>query len=127
MPAQTLGASTTYYEQGNTAPDLLALIEDDGGPINLTGATVTIDISYASWSYYYSPYVRVVTDGPCVVDPDQATNTGYVRWTPQAGDLDIAGNFLYRFRVTYPGGGKATYPANTYLPLVVTTRTGGPS
>jgi hypothetical protein len=82
-------------------------------------------MSYQSYSYFYSPYARIVTDGPCVVDPDQATNTGYVRWTPLPGDLEPAGSFLYRVKVVYPGGGVAHYPANTYLPLVITPRVGG--
>lgn len=125
MPAQTISPKTVYYEALDTAPDLTVCIGDGSGPVNLTGATVTIEIAYWKYSYYYSPTRRIVDGGACTVDPDQVTNKGWVSWTPQTSDLQPPGNFGYRFRVEYPSGGVAHYPVNTYLPMVITTPVGG--
>lgn len=126
MPAQTTGSSVVYYSEGDTAPDLPAVLTDGAGePIDLTGATVTISIAYARYSYYYAPTLRIVDEGPCVVDLDQVNNKGLVRWTPQAGDLSPPGSFLYYFQVTYPSGGVQTIPPNTYLPMIIRTPVGG--
>lgn len=125
MPAQSYGASTIWYEALDTAPDLTVCIADDDGPINLEDATVTIEIAYQRWNYYYSPTKKIVDGAPCVVNPDQVTFKGYVSYTPRVGDLQPPGNFLYRFHVVYPSGGVAHYPAQTYLPLVITTPVAG--
>ncbi len=125
MPAQTQVAKTVYYVALDTAPDLQVCISDGSGAIDLTGATVTIDIAYSRWNYYYSPTRKIVDGSACVVDPDQVTNKGWVSWTPGATDLQPPGEFLYRFNVTYPGGGEATYPPNTYNPMSIGTPVGG--
>jgi len=125
MPSQSIAASAVYYEALDTAPDLSVCIQDANGPINLTGATVTIDIAYGRYNYYYSPTKKIVADGACVVDADQVTNKGVVHWTPQTGDLQPPGVMHYRFKVEYPSGGIAHYPPNTKLPLIIRTPIGG--
>lgn len=126
MPAQTAGSSVVYYSEGDTAPDLPAILTDGAGePIDLTDAGVTISIAYGRYSYYYSPTKRIVNESLCVVDPDQVNNKGLVRWTPGAGDLSPPGSMQYYFQIIYPSGGRQTIPANTYLPMIIRTPVGG--
>jgi len=126
MPAQTAATNGAYYTQGDTWPPITAVLTDNtGATVDLTGATVTIRVAYARWSYYYSPTQLIVTDASCVVHPDQTNYQGQVQWTPSAGDTDIAGDFKYTFEVTFPGGGVQTFPQNTQLPLHIETKLPG--
>jgi hypothetical protein len=132
MPAQTVRAKTVYFTEYDTAPALRACLKDgQDEPIDLTSATVAISIAFAMprGSYYTNPRQIIVPYAPCVVDPDQVANTGWVSWTPGPTDgvdaLTPPGQFLYQFTITYPGGGSQTIPSDTYLPLVIKTRVGG--
>jgi hypothetical protein len=134
MPAQTTTARTVYYSENDEAPILEARLDDgtttDGVPnyIDLSGSTVRIRIAHARWSYYYSPAGTIidgVTEGLCVIDPDQVTNKGKLTWTPGAGELSPAGTYHYVFLVTFPGGERQTFPPNTYLPMVIRANVGG--
>ena len=74
MPAQQTAGKTVFYAEGDTAPDLSVILEDgDGNPVDLTGATVVINIAHSRWSFYYSPSEKIVTNGACDVDPDQTS------------------------------------------------------
>ena len=134
MPAQTSGATAQYYVEFDTAPDLRVCLRDgEKNPIDLTGSEVTISIAFAMprGTYYTSPRKQIVERSPCVVDPDQTEdgNRGFVNWTPGAqgedDTLSPPGEFLYTFEVNYPGGGRQTLPANTYLPMIIKTPVGG--
>lgn len=134
MPAQTTSASTVYYVEFDTAPPLRACLKDgEGDPIDLTGASVTISVAFTMprGTYYTSPRDQIVKRSPCVVDPDQVANKGFVSWTPGAqgedDTLSPPGEFLYTFEVTYQDGGKQTLPANTYMTLIIKTPVGGRS
>lgn len=125
MPSQTTVSATAYYSENDTAPDLLRqLVDGVGNPIDLSDATtVTIIVSYARYSHYYSPFPKKVDRGPCdIVAPP---SDGWVSWTPAAGDLSPPGVYHYVFEVTFNDGTKMTVPANTYETLVVTTKPGG--
>ncbi len=126
MPTQVpVATGTAYYQQHNTAPDLVrTLFEGDGvTPINLTGATITIRVGFQRDMHYYSPYTPIVDAGPCaIVGP--ATD-GVVSWSPLAGDLSIPGSFHFRFAITFGSGAVQTVPAHTYETLVITTPIGG--
>lgn len=125
MPAQVSNPKTAYFSKGDTAPTLRNRIEDGSGdPIDLTGATVVINIAFSSWSYFYSPKERIVDGGACVVDPDQVTFKGFVDWTPLANDLEPAGEFQYQYLITFGGGAVQTVPANTYLPMIIRSNVG---
>ncbi len=125
MPAQTRSGGVVYYGELDTAPPLRATLKDGAGnPIDLTGATVTIEVAYSRNSYYYSPTTKIVTNGPCLI-LDQMTNKGEVQWTPAEGDLTPPGTYLYTFRITYSDDTVQTIPPNTYQPLVIRTLVGG--
>jgi len=91
--------------------------------LDLTGASVTIDIAHTSYDYYYSPMRRIVEDGACIVE---GGTEGWVQWEPGVGELSPPGNYRYRFTITYGGGTQQTVPANTSEALTITTRVGGP-
>lgn len=132
MPTQTTTAESTYYAELDTAPPLLACLRDKfGSPIDLTGADVDINIAYARWSHYYSPFRRIIDQQPCVVDPDQTEdgNRGIVRFFPGTEEgvnaMTPAGSFHMTFEVTYPDDTLQTIPPDTYLPLIIRSTVGG--
>ncbi len=130
MPAQTAKATAAHYTEGDTAPPLTAqLIGEDGLPVNLTSATIVINIAFAMprGTYYTSPRDRIVSQDACQIVGDPTL--GNVSWTPGTVDgtdrLSPPGQFLYQFEVTYSGGGVQTIPSNTYLPLIIKSAVGG--
>jgi hypothetical protein len=128
MPQQSGTPTTPEWAVGNTAPNLRnCLVDGDGIPIDLTGATVVINIAFASWSFYYAPQRRLVTDGVCVVDPDQTEtgNRGFVDWTPLTTDLSLAGTYRYTYDITYQSGGVQTISPNAENSLTVRPPVGG--
>ncbi|GAG28350.1 unnamed protein product, partial [marine sediment metagenome] len=111
MPAQSTASKTEYYVDHSTAPALRKqLLDIDGEPIDLTGSTVTISIAFSMprETYWTSPRRRIVDAAPCVPDPDQVANMGYVEWTPggEGSDSDLTppGSFLLTFEITESGG-----------------------
>ena len=128
MPAQTPTVGRAYYQEGDTAPNLRRqLLDGSGTPIDLTGATVTIDIAHSSYDYYYSPMRRIVEDASCIVETQTGATIGYVQYQPSPGDLSPPGNYGFRFKVTYGDGSIQHIPPHTYEPLIITTRVGGPA
>jgi hypothetical protein len=138
MPAQTVGATarTVFYVEFDTAPAMVTDLVDEETlePINLTepGTTVVINVAWSSphGSYYASPRDRIINDQDCVIDPDQVTFPGRVRFTPGTefgvDAMSPPGQFNYQHEVTYgTSGGTQTVPANTYQPLVVRSAVGG--
>ena len=126
MPAQTpVATGTAYYEQHDTAPDLVrTLFEGDGvTPIDLTGASITIRVGFQRDFHYYSPYTPIVDAGVCAIVG--APTDGNVSWSPLAGDLSIPGSFHFRFTITFGSGAVQTVPAHTYETIVITTPIGG--
>ena len=109
MPNQSTAPGLAEYALYDTAPELrVQLCDGDGEPINLTGATVVINIAYTRGSYGYQPSKRLVDGGACVPDPDQVANIGYVNWAPLNTDLSVWGTFRYNFEITYAGGKRQT-------------------
>jgi hypothetical protein len=132
VPAQIqIAQRVTYVQEDTTLRWRRCLKDGAGNPIDLTGSTVVIAIAWSMphGSYYYSPRDRIVDDDPCVVDPDQINNTGFVEWFPGQPDSDTAltppGSFLYTFEITYQSGETQIIPENTYMPLIIRGRVGG--
>ncbi len=109
MPAQSTAPGLAEYALYDTAPPLtVQLLDGDGEPIVLTGSTVVINIAYSRGSYGYSPEKRLVDAGPCVPDPDQGANPGWVTWEPLNEDLSAWGTFRYSFEITNAVGKRQT-------------------
>lgn len=126
MPAQTpTTVGTAYYSHNDTAPPLRRRLEEgDGSAMDLTNAdSVTIIISPAQYSHYYSPKAPIVDRGPCQIE-DPRTG-GWVFWVPQVGDLDPVGQYHYVFEVGWNDGTFQTVPAHTYETMVIRSKPGG--
>lgn len=59
------------------------ILKINGVPLSLTGLTVSLNLRNAL-------NVVVVPGGTVTPDPDQVTNTGYVRYSPVAADFVFA-------------------------------------
>ena len=130
MPAQLNQNKTQYYARLDTAPPLMRCLKGGSGePIDLSGATVTISISYAmrSGGFVLFPRDLIVREKDCdILDQTVEKNLGWVSWTPDEGDLTPSGRFQYTFEVTYQDGTHQTVPPNTWLPMVIQPKVGGP-
>ncbi len=123
MPAQTGTRKTAYYAELDTAPPLRQqLIGDDGTPIDLTGHQVFISIAYRRWSYFYSPTKRIVDDFEITVE---AGVNGWTQYAPAVGHLTPAGEFLYRYRILYSDATVQHIPPHSWLPMHISSPTGG--
>ena len=126
MPTQTIGADTPEWAVGDTAPPLDSLLTDGAGDaIDLTACTVVINIAWASYSYYYAPQNRLVNAGACVPFADQVADKGWVRWTPGATDLEVAGDFRYTYEITFPDSSRQTIAPNANNTMFVRAPVGG--
>jgi hypothetical protein len=128
MPTQTIGSDTPEYAVNDTGPPLVnTLCDGAGDPIDLTGAAVVINIAYASYSYYYSPQLRLVDGGACVVDPDQTEggNRGKVSFAPGVAQFNLAGTYRYNYEVTYPDATRQTIAPNSNNTLIIRAPAGG--
>jgi len=129
-PAQTNQNKTKYFKTGDTAPPLTKQLKTyEGDVIDLTDCTVTISIAYAMRSGGFVLFPRdliVYEDDVTVTDAEN----GWVSWTP--GELgsgtgfETSGRFQYSFNVTYSDGTHGRVPTETWWPLVVQPRVGGP-
>ena len=130
MPAQLNQNKTQYYARLDTAPPLQRCLKGGNGePINLAGATVTISIAYAmrSGGFVLFPKDLIVREKDCVVlDQTVEENLGWVEWYPDEGDLTPSGRFQYTYEITYQDGRHQTVPPNTWLPMVIQPKVGGP-
>lgn len=103
MPAQTSASVVPEYAIYDTAPPLVQyLVDGDGEPYDLTGATVRINITPTYSGYGQNDPSRMVDGALCQVEPDQVTFRGLVRWYPQSESLNRWGTFAYNFEVTWP-------------------------
>lgn len=92
------------FVQGDTAPDLNAIIHDEKDPdiiVDLTGCTVRFQMRAVDDKRYQVNAVASVTNGPA----------GAVSYSWGANDLSRPGTFLGQWEVTYLGGRvQTTYP-----------------
>ena len=126
MPAQTTALGLVEYALYDTAPPLRAqLVDGDGDPIDLTSATVVINISPTNSSFGTSDPTRLVSGSPCVVDPDQSLNRGYVSWIPSPESLSRWGSFSYNFEVTFSDDTRQTISPKAENVIIIRFPIGG--
>ena len=87
--------------QGNTAPDITAILNyDDGsGPVDLTDATVKFQMRRTLDRRF-----TVNADADIIGDP----LNGEVSYSWGANDLLVPGAYVTQWEVTFPGGRKQT-------------------
>jgi hypothetical protein len=85
------------FVQGDTAPDITAVIHEEDVPtqlVDLTGASVRFQMRRSDDKRYQVNSVATVTDAPGGVASYQ--------WGPN--DLAVPGTYIVQWEVTYPGG-----------------------
>jgi hypothetical protein len=128
MPRQSISSSVPKWTVGDTTPPMrVCLTDGDGDPIDLTGATVLLNVAHASWDYYYAPQNRIINGSSCTVDPDQTVdgNRGFVDWEPSDGDLTLAGTFRFTFDITYPSAKRQTINPDATNTIIIRAPVGG--
>ena len=110
----TAGVSAFYIKADDTAPSLRAVLEDEDGVVDLTGATVAFVMRGRADSDGNVPALVKVDAAGVVVD---AAN-GVVRYDWAAEDTDTPGTFDFEFKVTIDGV-TASYPSRGYNTVVV--------
>lgn len=111
-----MSGDTFYLKAGDTAPGLRRRLRTRGGPIDLSGATVTASMEPRLGG---DP---VFVDRPVVVE---APGTGVVRCDWQPGDTDGIGPHRLEFSVTYDDGARETVPNVGAVEVFISRRIGG--
>lgn len=83
---------------------ITATLKSNGSSVNLTGYTVTINITDKNGS------PKVVNASVTITD---AVN-GRVSYTPGAGDVDTVSSYLVEWKAVSPGGTPYHFPSKDY-------------
>lgn len=93
--------STFHIKQGDTSPSMKAMLKDEAGiPVDLTGASVVLNMSDA--------YGQTLIDRATVVVSDAVA--GVVRYDWVTDDTLVAGDHRAEFEVTFNTGKVETFP-----------------
>lgn len=104
--------SAFYIKQGDTAPDIVFLLEDaEGNAVSLTDAEVQGTLRSRGDDE------AAPIDLP--LDIDVPATDGRVRHTWEAGETDVAGEFDVEVRITFMDGAIQTLPSSGSAPRVV--------
>lgn len=132
MPTQVSNRKKVVQRiEFDTRPIVTVLLDDNDEPIDLTDATVTISVAFTfpHQGYYTSPRDQIITDQPCVVDPDQGTNPGRVTYFPgteaNVDALTPPGSFSFQYNITKPDLTLWIVPDDYYFPMTIRARVGG--
>jgi hypothetical protein len=99
-------------KQGATGAVLVATLSDENGEVDLTDFSAVTMTALSERSE-----TPAIDAEPCVIDPDQETNPGVVRFNFDSDTANIAvGEYLIEFRATnasgvhiFPTGGMSEY------------------
>lgn len=98
--------ATPTFVQGNTAPDLNAVLKADGSPLDLTGCSVKFQMRKADDRRFTISSAATITDAAA----------GEVRYIWGPNDLAVPGTYQVQWEVTYADARKqTTHPANDLL------------
>jgi DUF4097 and DUF4098 domain-containing protein YvlB len=98
-------------KQGDTWPPLQATLSDENGPLNLTGATVSLDLKATNGGA-----VLALAGSTTILAP--ATN-GAVSYQWAVGDTATVGTYSGEFEITWPNGTVTTVPSATYFTVTI--------
>lgn len=98
-----------YIKQGDSTPALEVILRDeDGVPVNLTGATVEFHMETLAGAI-------VINRAASVTDP----TLGRVSVIWQAGDTANEGTYNAEFEVTFNSGAVQTFPNDRHMTVEV--------
>lgn len=100
---------------GNLEPTVNVVLEDsDGAAVDLTDAD-GVTFRFSAKGAEIAEFDRAATI-------DAPATSGSVTYEWQAGDTDVAGNYLGEFTVSWPTNRPQTYPVNTFITIKVKAR-----
>lgn len=110
-------AADFNIKRGDTTPPIESELQDnDGQPVDLTGASVRFLMKPRG-----GPTLTV--DGAADVDADPTTGRVSYSWVGPVGvtlgDTDEAGEYAAEWEVTFADGSVQTFPNSTYLNVLV--------
>lgn len=112
------GTSMFTIKQYNTVPSLEATLVDYlGQPVSLAGATIVFAMRSQNNQ-------NLVIDGVAFIVDAAAGKVAY-QW--DQGDTNTDGAFIGEFQVTYPNGGKESFPNGDYIQIHVVRSAGNPN
>lgn len=94
-------ANTFYLKKGDTNPKIEAVLSDSLGPVDLTGATVTIRMSIEGGTD------TLLEETATIQSP--ATDGG-VEYQWQTGDTDTIGTHIVEWKVVFADSSISTFP-----------------
>jgi hypothetical protein len=103
---------TFFIKQNDNTPRLdVALQDDKGRPVDLTGATTVF-------------HMRNSADDTLKIDGGSTTilaaTRGELRYSWTVANTNTAGNFEAEFQVTYPDTTIQTFPDDGYIDVIIT-------
>jgi len=99
-----------YIGQGDTASTMLVVLRDaNNNAVNITGASVHIDVTPIHGG------TKTVDTSATIVDAP----TGQVSYTFTAGQTAVAGDYLATFTVTFGGGAIESFPNAGYYLITI--------
>ena len=102
---------TFFIKRNDDNPSLdVALQDDKGRPVNVTGATTVFHMRNAA-----DDTVKVSSGTTSTLNATR----GEVRYSWSTSDTDTAGNFEGEFQVTFSGGGVQTFPNDGYIDIII--------
>ena len=102
---------TFFIKRNDDNPSLdVALQDDKGRPVNVTGATTVFHMRNAA-----DDTVKVSGGTTSTLNATR----GEVRYSWSTSDTDTAGNFEGEFQVTFSGGGVQTFPNDGYIDIII--------
>lgn len=94
---------------GDAGTVISAILEDPGGAVDLTGASVSFLMADAQYRAAKVNAVATIVGAA----------TGEVSYQWQAADLDAAGSYIAEFEVVFPDASIATFPSQGYVEIRV--------
>lgn len=112
-------AEKFHIKQHDTRPDLKVRLLDDDVAIDLTNATS------ARFLMSNRRAGLKVDAAMTILDQTQDATVGVVSYTWQPGDTSAAGDFQAEIQITWPSGKLQTFPADSYIQVIITKDLGG--
>ena len=108
-----MGKQQVYtLKKGDTSIPFKATLRDDDGAIDLTGYTAVFYMRLPGET------TNKVDGLVCVIDPDQITNKGVVRYWWDASDVDTALDYDAEVKATDGAGKFVRFPRDKDAPYV---------
>lgn len=100
-------ANTFYLKKGDTYPDIMTILSDNDGPVDLTDCTITFRMSEPDTGNL------MIEELATIVEPQTGGDIGKCYYSFTTGDTDIIGEYMVEWKVEFANGKIATFPRGT--------------